>query len=162
MVIDAEKTTGPVLATAKDPRVTPLGDFLRATRLDELPQLWNVLRGDMSLVGPRPERPFFVHQFEAELPDYPLRHIVRPGLTGLAQVMGKYGSSAQDKLRYDLYYIRHYSVWLDVKLMLLTVWAVVNKRGASELGPHGMDAESAAQEMLAHRSITSLSRPQGD
>ncbi|MGB9802293.1 sugar transferase [Desulfofundulus sp.] len=138
MIRDAEKQTGPVLAGEKDPRITPVGRILRATRLDELPQLFNVLKGDMSLVGPRPERPFFVKQFASEIPDYHYRHLVKPGLTGLAQVHGKYTTSAADKLRYDLYYIRNYSLLLDLKILLQTIPVILGgeaARGQSEVDP---------------------------
>jgi len=126
---DAEAETGPVLATADDPRVTPLGRFLRATRLDELPQLWNVLIGQMSFVGPRPERPEFVRRFLAELKCYGERFQVRPGLTGLAQVHGRYLSTAENKLRYDLAYVYHQSLWLDVVLLLQTLRVVLTRKG---------------------------------
>ncbi|WP_051344303.1 sugar transferase [Alicyclobacillus herbarius] len=125
MIPEAERTTGPVLAAAGDPRVTPFGRILRATRLDELPQLFNVLKGDMSLVGPRPERPEFVRQFEIRIAGYGLRHVVRPGLTGLAQVLGEYSTDAAEKLRYDLWYVRHYSPALDLKILLQTVFVVL-------------------------------------
>lgn len=153
MVLDAERQTGPILAVANDSRVTPFGQFLRATRLDELPQLWNVLRGDMSLVGPRPERPFFVDQFTQEMPDYPLRHVVPPGVTGLAQVMGKYHTSVQDKLRFDLYYLRHYSVLVDFKILLLTLQAVISRDSSAGVGASGTAVSLKAQEMVLGRSV---------
>lgn len=118
---NAEEATGPVLAVANDGRVTGVGRLLRPLRLDELPQLFNVLKGDMSLVGPRPERPEFVARHERENPYYRCRHLVKPGITGLAQVMAKYNSNVQDKLYYDLVYIRHYSVLLDGKILLQTI-----------------------------------------
>jgi Undecaprenyl-phosphate glucose phosphotransferase len=122
MFDDAERQTGPVWATADDPRVTPLGRFLRRSNLDELPQLWNVLRGDMSLVGPRPERPHFVEQFKHRIPQYMLRHKVKAGLTGWAQVNGWRGNTPLEKrIEYDLYYIENWSVRLDLKIMWLTV-----------------------------------------
>ncbi|MEW6447514.1 MAG: sugar transferase [Bacillota bacterium] len=121
MVDNAEKDTGPVLAQANDPRITRLGRILRATRLDELPQLFNVLIGEMSLVGPRPERPVFVDEYTRAHPAYHYRHLVKPGLTGMAQVYGRYTTSPEDKLRYDLYYIRNYSLLLDLKILLRTV-----------------------------------------
>src|SRR5262245_65034081 len=102
MRLDAERGTGPVLAAENDPRVTWLGRYLRAARLDELPQLWNVLRGDMSFVGPRPERPEFVQEYERDIQGYVGRFKVRPGLTGYAQVNGEYHTSAATKLKYDL------------------------------------------------------------
>ena len=121
MIVDAEKKTGPVLATERDPRITPLGRFLRASRIDELPQLFNVLRGDMSIVGPRPERPFFVEQFNEEIDEFKYRVFVKAGITGLAQVLGTYATNAEDKARYDLLYIKNYSLLLDIKIMFNTV-----------------------------------------
>lgn len=153
MVVDAESRTGPVFATANDPRVTPVGEFLRATRLDELPQLINVLRGEMSLVGPRPERPYFVEQFQAELPEFALRHLVPPGITGLAQVMGRYCTSPQDKLRFDLYYIRHYSIWLDLKILLLTLQAVISPKSATGAGADEAVERLRAEQLVLERSL---------
>ena len=122
MYDDAERHTGPVWAIADDPRVTPLGRFLRRSNLDELPQLWNVLRGDMSIVGPRPERPHFVAQFKHKIPQYMLRHKVKAGLTGWAQVNGWRGNTPLEKrIEYDLYYIENWSVRLDLKIMWLTL-----------------------------------------
>jgi Undecaprenyl-phosphate glucose phosphotransferase len=122
MYEDAERHTGPVWAVEDDPRVTPLGRFLRRSNLDELPQLWNVLRGDMSIVGPRPERPHFVEQFKHRIPQYMLRHKVKAGLTGWAQVNGWRGNTPLEKrIEYDLYYIENWSVRLDLKIMWLTV-----------------------------------------
>ena len=121
MIPDAEKISGPVLAEDKDPRITPLGRFMRTIRIDELPQIINILKGDMSLVGPRPERPFFTEQFEKDIPEYRFRLKVKAGLTGLAQVEGKYNTSVEDKLRYDLIYINNYSVLRDLIIMLQTI-----------------------------------------
>ena len=122
MFDNAERETGPVWAVADDPRVTPLGRFLRRSNLDELPQLWNVLRGDMSIVGPRPERPHFVEQFKHKIPQYMLRHKVKAGLTGWAQVNGWRGNTPLEKrIEYDLYYIENWSVRLDLKIMWLTL-----------------------------------------
>lgn len=133
MVSDAERHSGPVLALERDPRITRFGRFLRATRIDELPQLFNVIKGDMSLVGPRPERAYFVEQFEKELPAYELRHAVKPGLTGLAQVIGRYGTTVESKLRFDLLYIYNYSLLLDVKILLQTVRVVLQREQAAGL-----------------------------
>src|SRR5688572_18462802 len=130
---DAETGT-PVWATEGDDRVTRIGGFIRKTRLDELPQLWNVVRGDMSFVGPRPERPFFVEQLAKEIPYYQQRHSVKPGLTGWAQVKYQYGSSVEDameKLRYDLYYIKHLSVVFDLTIVFDTVKVVLFRKGAA-------------------------------
>lgn len=125
MVDNAEKSSGPVLARKDDPRVTSFGRVLRATRMDELPQLINVIRGEMSLVGPRPERPCFVEQFESMYPAYELRHAVKPGITGLAQVMGSYATSAERKLHFDLLYVYNYSLLLDVKVLMQTIRVVL-------------------------------------
>ena len=122
MVDDAERQSGPVWAQENDDRVTRLGRFLRRSNLDELPQLWNVLRGDMSIVGPRPERPHFVEQFKHRIPQYMLRHKVKAGMTGWAQVNGWRGNTALDKrIEYDLYYIENWSVRLDLKIIWLTI-----------------------------------------
>jgi sugar transferase (PEP-CTERM system associated) len=132
MRVDAERDT-PVWASDADDRVTRVGRVVRFTRLDELPQLWNVLRGEMSLVGPRPERPFFVEQLAAQIPFYNTRHVVRPGITGWAQVKYRYGSSVEDameKLRYDLYYIKHLSIGFDLTILIDTVKVVLFGKGA--------------------------------
>lgn len=132
MITDAEKFSGAVFAGENDPRITRVGRFLRRTRLDELPQLINILRGDMSLVGPRPERPEHVARLQEKIPFYRTRHVVRPGLTGWAQVRYHYGADDHDamvKLQYDLYYIRHQSVLLDVDILIRTVGKVLNMAG---------------------------------
>jgi lipopolysaccharide/colanic/teichoic acid biosynthesis glycosyltransferase len=131
---DAEAATGPVWAAKEgDSRVTPLGAVLRRTRLDELPQLWNVLRGDMSFVGPRPERPEFVSGLTQQIPFYGQRHVVRPGLTGWAQVRYTYGASIEDalqKLQYDLFYIKNLSIALDLFIIFSTIKTVLLRKGA--------------------------------
>lgn len=127
MVHEAEKSTGPVLACKNDARITGLGRFLRATRIDEIPQLINVIKGDMSIVGPRPERDVFVQQYCKEIPGYNYRHNVKPGITGLAQVYGKYNTEVQDKLVYDLIYIQKCSVFTDLLIMLKTVRVLLMK-----------------------------------
>jgi sugar transferase (PEP-CTERM system associated) len=130
---DAEADTGPTWATDEDPRITSVGRFLRITRMDEIPQLWNVLKGDMSLVGPRPERPEFVNTLNKEIPYYYLRHTIRPGITGWAQIRYKYGSSIEDakeKLRYDLFYIKNMSAGLDLLIFFQTIKIILLGRGA--------------------------------
>jgi lipopolysaccharide/colanic/teichoic acid biosynthesis glycosyltransferase len=129
---DAERETGAVWAKADDPRITRLGRILRRTRLDELPQLWNVLKGQMSFVGPRPERPEFVRQLTQEIPFYGQRHVVKPGVTGWAQVKYTYGASVEDaleKLQYDLFYIKHLSLAFDLFVIFATAKVVLLRRG---------------------------------
>ena len=129
---DAE-ATGAVWASKNDPRITRVGGFMRKTRLDEIPQLWNVLRGDMAFVGPRPERPEFVQWLSKEIPYYDLRHMIRPGLTGWAQVRYQYGATLEEtkrKLEYDLYYLKHLSIGLDLLIMFETIKTIVLRRGA--------------------------------
>jgi len=121
MIVDAEKKGGAQLARQKDDRITPVGRFIRKCRLDELPQLINVLKGDMSFVGPRPERPEFIAEYVKTMPEFAYRTKVQAGLTGYAQLYGKYNTRPYDKLKLDLYYIESYSLWLDLKLMILTV-----------------------------------------
>ncbi|MCR4428145.1 MAG: sugar transferase [Caldiserica bacterium] len=127
---EAEKDTGPVFAQERDPRVTPFGRFLRLLRIDELPQFFNVLKGEMSLVGPRPERPVFVEKFEKEVPGYSLRFLVKPGMTGMAQIYGTYETSPANKLRYDLAYIRNQSFLLNLRLLFLTFKLMLGRKGA--------------------------------
>jgi sugar transferase (PEP-CTERM system associated) len=130
---DAEASSGPKWAGNNDPRVTRVGKFLRSSRLDEIPQLWCVLKGDMAFVGPRPERPEFIAWLSKEIPYYGVRHMVRPGLTGWAQVKYKYGSTVEDareKLQYDLFYIKNASIGLDLLIMFQTVKTVLLRRGA--------------------------------
>ena len=127
------EANGAVWAAKNDPRITSLGRFMRKTRLDEIPQLWNVLRGDMAFVGPRPERPEFVQWLTNEIPYYELRHIIRPGITGWAQVRYQYGATLDEtkqKLEYDLYYIKHLSLGLDLLIMFETVKTILLRRGA--------------------------------
>jgi sugar transferase (PEP-CTERM system associated) len=133
MRADAEADTGATWTGDEDPRITSVGRFLRITRLDEIPQLWNVLQGDMSLIGPRPERPEFIEWLKREIPFYDLRHTVRPGITGWAQIRYKYGSSVEDakeKLRYDLFYIKNLSPGLDALILFDTVKTILLGRGA--------------------------------
>ncbi|MFO0754217.1 MAG: TIGR03013 family XrtA/PEP-CTERM system glycosyltransferase [Thermodesulfovibrionales bacterium] len=130
---DAENGTGAVWAQVNDPRITRVGRFLRKTRLDELPQLYNTLVGDMSFIGPRPERPVFVEQLKKIIPYYSERHFVKPGITGWAQIRYSYGASVEDaieKLRYDLYYIKNLSLWIDLGIVLETIKVILFGRGA--------------------------------
>ena len=130
---DAEASTGPIFADKRDPRITRVGRVLRTTRVDEVPQLLNILRGEMSFVGPRPERPFFVEQFDKEIPYYSQRLSVKPGLTGWAQVCYSYGATAEDaveKLRLDLYYIKNMSLILDLFILMKTLKIMVLGKGA--------------------------------
>lgn len=130
MRVDAEKVSGAVWATENDPRVTTLGRYLRKYRIDEVPQLWNVLLGDMNIVGPRPERPSIVARLRHDIPEYRYRHRVKPGLTGLAQINQKYDACLDDvraKVSWDLRYIREQSLWLDIRVMLQTVPSVLLK-----------------------------------
>jgi sugar transferase (PEP-CTERM system associated) len=133
MSVDAEQRTGPVWASEDDPRITRVGRLLRKIRLDETPQMFNVLRGDMSFIGPRPERPVFVNQLKEQIPFYVLRFAVKPGITGWAQVKYPYGSTVEDaleKLQYDLYYIKNMSIFLDLLILLKSVQVVLFARGA--------------------------------
>jgi len=132
MYVDAEARTGPVWATKDDPRVTPIGRWLRRWRLDEVPQFWNVLKGDMSLVGPRPERPYFVEKLSREIPLYNRRHRVKPGITGWAQVRWKYDSSLDDvrqKVKFDLFYIENMSLRMDLKILFRTIYTMLAGKG---------------------------------
>jgi exopolysaccharide biosynthesis polyprenyl glycosylphosphotransferase len=133
MYASAEDATGPVWATKDDPRVTPFGRFLRRSRLDELPQFFNVLFGDMSIVGPRPERPEFVRVLTEQIPYYRQRHCVKPGITGWAQINHKYGDTLEDtirKLEYDLYYIKNLSPSLDAYIIFQTLKTMLLARGS--------------------------------
>ena len=151
MRVDAEKLSGPMLAQENDPRITRLGAFLRAVRLDELPQIWNVLVGDMSIVGPRPERPFFVEQFKQEIPEYVYRMNVKPGITGLAQVYGKYNTTAYDKLIYDLVYIQNAGVRTDLTIIIQTV-RVLFQKSATE-GVHDVQTKDSLKDFDIQKNI---------
>jgi len=153
MVQDAERRSGPVLASADDPRITPVGRFIRATRLDELPQLFNVLKGDMSLVGPRPEREFFIDRFKETMPDYAYRMTVKPGMTGLAQVMAKYSTTPEDKLRFDLMYVRNYSFSLDLKILFQTLRVVLQGEQAEGVRRDRKDARERALKLFGLKEL---------
>ncbi|MQS46073.1 sugar transferase [Companilactobacillus mishanensis] len=130
MYQDAEAQTGAVWAQKNDPRITPIGRFMRKTRVDELPQFWNVLKGDMSLVGPRPERPVLTEEFSQQFADFPKRLRIIPGITGYAQINGGYDITPDAKCKLDNYYIEHFSVWFDIKMLLGTVKIVFTGDGA--------------------------------
>jgi exopolysaccharide biosynthesis polyprenyl glycosylphosphotransferase len=151
MVVNAERDTGPVFARESDPRITRLGNILRATRVDELPQLVNVLVGNMSLIGPRPERQVFVSAFRETMPDYDLRLGVKPGITGLAQVAGSYSTPVEHKLRLDLLYISDYSLMRDIWIVLRTILVVFHGERAE-----GIKSPSSSPVIVEeHASVTS-------
>lgn len=135
MIVDAEKISGPVLASEKDPRILPIGKLLRMTRMDELPQILNILKGEMSLVGPRPERPELAAEIERNIPEFSYRLKVKAGLTGYAQVYGKYNTTSYDKLKLDLMYIRKYSLLLDLKLIMMTPKIMLLKESTEGIVP---------------------------
>ena len=143
MIVDAEKYAGAVLATDNDPRITRVGKVIRATRLDELPQILNILKGDMSIVGPRPERKVIADEYCKDIPEFAYRLKVRGGLTGYAQIYGKYNTSAYDKLRLDLMYIENYSFMLDIKLIILTLRIIFSKESTE-----GIDKQLEAQQKV--------------
>jgi len=150
MIVDAEKYAGAVLATEEDPRITKVGKVIRAVRLDELPQLLNILKGDMSIVGPRPERKVIAEGYYKEIPEFAYRLKVKGGLTGYAQIYGKYNTSAYDKLRLDLMYIENYSLLMDVKLIILTLRILFTKEsteGADVAAENQRKAEELAERL---------------
>ena len=130
MIVDAEKDGRAVLASENDPRITPLGNILRRFRLDEMPQLINILKGDMSFVGPRPERPEIIEEYKKLVPEFDFRLSVKCGLTGYAQVLGKYNTTPEEKLKLDLIYIQTYSFLLDIKILLMTFKAIFSKESS--------------------------------
>ena len=143
MIVDAEKYAGAVLATDNDPRITKVGKVIRATRLDEIPQILNILKGDMSIVGPRPERKVIADEYYKEIPEFAYRLKVRGGLTGYAQIYGKYNTSAYDKLRLDLMYIENYSLLMDIKLIILTLRIIFSKESTE-----GIDKQQENQRKI--------------
>ena len=143
MIVDAEKYAGAVLATDNDPRITKVGKFIRATRMDEFPQLLNILKGDMSVVGPRPERKVIADEYCKEIPEFAYRLKVRGGLTGYAQIYGKYNTSAYDKLRLDLMYIENFSFMMDIKLIILTLRVMFSKESTE-----GIDKQLENQQKI--------------
>lgn len=146
MVPDAEKLSGPVFAQKDDPRITKIGAVLRSCRLDELPQIFNILKGDMSIVGPRPERPFFVEQFEKEIDNYNYRFVVKAGLTSLSHVYGRYSTYIHDRTCYDLLYITNYSLLMDLKILLLTTKTMFIKKSAE--GQEEFELQKSPQLVL--------------
>ena len=153
MVVDAEKQGVAVMALENDPRITPVGRFIRKCRIDELPQLFNVLKGDMSFVGPRPERPEFIAKFKETMPEFAYRMKVKAGITGYAQLYGKYNTRPYDKLKFDLNYIEQYSIWLDIKLMILTLKILFTREsteGADSLITAG---EGEKEELSSDKTI---------
>lgn len=148
MVMNAEKLSGPKLADENDPRITKIGRFMRSTRIDELPQFFNILMGDMSIVGPRPEREFFINKFKETIPDFKYRTIVKAGLTGLAQVWGKYSTTPEDKIKYDILYIKNYSVLMDIKLIFQTVKIMFTKESSS-----GVKEDCSLEKLIDELSI---------
>lgn len=147
MIVDAEKYAGAVLATDNDPRITRIGRFIRATRLDEIPQIINILKGDMSIVGPRPERKVIADEYCKDIPEFAYRLKVRGGLTGYAQIFGKYNTSAYDKLRLDLMYIENYSLLLDIKLIILT-FRIIFSKDSTEGIDKAEENQKRADELL--------------
>jgi len=130
MYVQSESSSDTVWTKKDDPRVTPFGRFLRRTSLDEIPQFFNVLKGDMSIVGPRPERPHFVEQFKESVPRFQVRHQVKAGITGWAQVNGRYELTIPQKVEYDIYYIENWSFWLDLRIIFMTIFRVIGGRDA--------------------------------
>ncbi len=150
MIVDAEKYAGAVLATDNDPRITKVGRIIRATRLDEIPQILNILKGDMSIVGPRPERKVIAEEYYKDIPEFAYRLKVKGGLTGYAQIYGKYNTNAYDKLRLDLMYIENYSLLLDIKLIILTIRTMFSKDSTE-----GIDV-AAENERLAEELFRTI------
>jgi len=153
MKVDAEEETGPTLALKDDPRITRVGKILRSTRLDELPQLVNVLKGEMSIVGPRPERPHFAEKFSEEIEDFKYRVLVKAGITGLAQVLGKYTTSPENKAKFDLLYIKNYSLLLDIRIMLNTIKVFFEKE--SSMGVQEDELQDIKTKLIKEFNIKS-------
>ena len=141
MIVNAESDGVAMLARENDDRITPVGKFIRATRIDELPQLFNIIKGDMSFVGPSPERPEIMREYCEEMPEFTFRTRVKAGLTGYAQVYGKYNTTPYDKLKLDLFYIENYSIWTDIKLILMTIKTVLKKEATEGIGDDQITAE---------------------
>ena len=152
MIVDAEKDGKSIPATGHDPRITKVGRVIRAVRMDELPQLFNILKGDMSIVGPRPERLEHVVQYTSQIPEFDFRTKVKGGLTGYAQIYGKYNTSPYDKLRLDMMYIENYSLMLDIKLIMLTLRIMFNKESTE-----GFE-QAAVMEQQSHEALEQMKK----
>lgn len=155
MIVESEQASGARLCRKDDDRITPVGKFLRRTHLDELPQIFNILKGEMSLVGPRPERPSIAAEYKKSIPEFDYRLKVKAGLTGYAQIYGKYNTTPYDKLKLDLFYIRNFSIWLDLKLLLLTFKILFQKENTEGVEESQMTAirETAAAEADGRRVV---------
>ncbi len=165
MVVDAEKDGVARLAEKEDERITAVGRFIRATRIDELPQLFNIIRGDMSFVGPRPERPEIIEQYMSDMPEFQFRTRVKAGLTGYAQIYGKYNTTPYDKLKLDLFYIENYTLWIDIKIILMTVKTVLKKEATDGIDQGqitAMKENSAAQEISVEELVKEIVKEQGE
>ncbi|MFP4697580.1 MAG: sugar transferase [Eubacteriales bacterium] len=156
MIENAEEKTGPILAKKKDPRITNIGRLLRATRLDEIPQLFNVFIGQMSIIGPRPERPCFIDEYVNKTHEYAYRTVVKAGITGLAQVLGKYTTDYEDKLKYDLMYIKNYSFMLDLKILLKTLKVIITKDSSE-----GIQEDISLEDLLRINDIMMIETIEG-
>ncbi len=154
MIVNAESDGVAKLASENDSRITPIGKFIRATRIDELPQLINIIRGDMSFVGPRPERPEIIREYCENMPEFSFRTRVKAGLTGFAQVYGKYNTTPYDKLKLDLFYIENYSFWMDLKLILMTVKTILKKEATEGVA----DGQVTAQKEEKQESVEDIVR----
>lgn len=161
MVEDAEKDGVAKLASSHDVRITPVGKFIRSTRIDELPQLFNILRGNMSFVGPRPERPEIIEDYRKEMPEFEFRMRVKAGLTGFAQIYGKYNTVPYDKLKLDLFYIEHYSLWLDIKLILMTMKIIFKRESTEGIDDEQTTALKEKDESDVHQVLQEISNKKG-
>lgn len=162
MIVNAESDGVAKLATQNDSRITPIGKFIRATRIDELPQLFNILKGEMSFVGPRPERPEIIKEYKESMPEFSFRTRVKAGLTGFAQVYGKYNTTPYDKLKLDLFYIENYSVWLDIKLIMMTVKIVLKKDATEGIDEGSINAEREANGEDVEKIIEDINNSNRD